>query len=220
MTSYAADLPYSAKPRKLDAFLSALGDAPGVLSRSLLDQVRVMAATSNEGVVLLIGPSALWLVPWAMDALQPGTRVVALVEPGQEALVQQLGPLVQDDLRLALRVQDAASFLADMDDQKFDLIVDTDSSVPVDTAMKQIFTFGSLILGRSTAASVDPKDAVSLELADEQGAFSGQLIKPRPATLRRRGGRKNRIADREPGQKPPKELLEGFFPEGGSATPR
>lgn len=220
MTRYAADLPYSAKPRKLDAFLDALGDAPGVLSRSLLDQVRVMAATSNEGVVLLVGPSALWLIPWAMDALQPGTRVVALVEPGLEGLVTKLGPLVQDDLRLALRVQNAPSFLADMDDQKFDLIVDVDEAVSLEAALKQIFTFGSLILGRRTSTAVDAKDAVSLEFLDDDGTLSGQLIKPRPATLRRRGGRKNRIADREPGQKPPKELLEGFFPEGGSAASR
>jgi len=36
------------------------------------------------------------------------------------------------------------------------------------------------------------------------------VIKPRPASLRRRGGRKTRIADRKPQQQPPNELLDAF----------
>ena len=112
------DLSYSVKPRKLEAFAEVLGKAPGFLTSALADQVRIMSATSNDGIVLLLGTSSLWLIPWAMDALQPGTRVVVVVEPDAQPLVARLGALVQDDLRLAIRIHESNSFLTDMVEQK------------------------------------------------------------------------------------------------------
>lgn len=203
-------LPEAVKPRKFEAFQAVLGEAPGHLSLALLNQARIMSATSNEGVILLIGPSALWLVPWVMDALQPGTRVVALVEPGNELLAERLGPLLQDDLRLAVRVQGAESFLADMGEQKFDLIVDVDAAARLEYCLNQLLAFGSLILGNERPVQVDDKECLSGELFGFDGSYAGQVIKPRPASLRRRGGRKTRIAHRKPQQQPPNELLDAF----------
>ena len=179
-------------PRSLAQFIDAIGEAPRPIGVQLGGMIRLLASTSHEGVILLGGNSALWVLPWVLDALQPGTRVVTLVDPAHASRITKLGRLVDSDLRLAIRVQDLPSFLADMGDQKFDLIVDLDAEATAEAEQAQLLPFGSLI--RADVQDLDNKDCVDLILHGAEGEVLGQVVKPRPVTLRRKGGRKARLS--------------------------
>lgn len=86
------------------------------------EMTRVLAASRPGGVVLCLGGGAGEMGAWALGGMDLASRLVVVVQDENEA--DMLRPIFDDDLRVTVHVQDAAAFLGDVRDHRFDLITD------------------------------------------------------------------------------------------------
>jgi len=86
------------------------------------EMTRVLAASRPGGVVLCLGGGAGEMGAWALGGMDLASRLVVVAQDEKEA--DMLRPVFDDDLRVTVHVQDAAAFLGDVRDHRFDLITD------------------------------------------------------------------------------------------------
>ena len=84
--------------------------------------IRVLAASRPGGVFVCLGRSAGETAAWMLDGMDLSARLVVVVRDDAEA--DSLRAILGDDLQLTVHVQDAAEFLRDVRDHRFDFIVD------------------------------------------------------------------------------------------------
>jgi len=83
---------------------------------------RVLAASRPGGVFLCLGGGAGEMGAWVLGGMDLSSRLVVVVQDGDES--DKLRPIFGDDLRITVHVQDAAAFLGDVRDHRFDLITE------------------------------------------------------------------------------------------------
>lgn len=109
--------------------LSSSGSTPAV-TPALGEVTRVLAASRPGGVFLCLGHGAGEMATWILDGMDLSGRLVAVVQNDDEA--DMLRPLLGDDLRVTVHVQDVVGFLRDVRDHRFDLITDLNPGKPAD----------------------------------------------------------------------------------------
>ena len=188
--------------------LSARGGAP-VVTPALGEVARVLAASRPGGVFLCLGRGAGEMAAWILDGMDLSGRLVVVVQDSDEAEV--LRPILGDDLRITVHAQEAAAFLGDVRDHRFDLITDLSSGQPADLTR---LALGRLALGAfymslhgapelSEMLSGQTTGAGDQEAAMDPGSFafahlSGELgvslivRGPQRVQAKRRGGRRAR----------------------------
>jgi len=101
--------------------LASRGERPAV-SHGLGELTRALTASRPGGIFLCLGRGAGEMATWIFDGMDLSGRLVVVVQNNQEADV--LRPLLDDDMRITVHVQDALAFLGDVRDHRFDLITD------------------------------------------------------------------------------------------------
>ncbi len=86
------------------------------------EMARLLAASRPGGVFLCLGGGAGEMGAWVLGGMDLASRLVVVVQDGDDA--DLLRPVFGDDLRVTVHVQDAAAFLGDVRDHRFDLITD------------------------------------------------------------------------------------------------
>ena len=112
--------PPQAYQRLCEAFSSRGGEPTEFRPHGEL--TRVLAASRPGGVFLCLGGGAGEMGAWVLGGMDLASRLVVVVQDGDEA--DKLRPVFDDDLRVTVHVQDAAAFLGDVRDHRFDLITD------------------------------------------------------------------------------------------------
>ena len=112
--------PPQAYQRLCEAFSSRGGEPTELRPHGEL--TRVLAASRPGGVFLCLGGGAGEMGAWVLGGMDLASRLVVVVQDGDEA--DKLRPVFGDDLRVTVHVQDAAAFLGDVRDHRFDLITD------------------------------------------------------------------------------------------------
>lgn len=188
--------------------LSSRGGEPAV-GPPLGQLTRVLATSRPGGVFLCLGRGAGEMATWIMDGMDLSGRLVAVLQNNEEA--DMLRALLADDMRITVHVQDAAAFLSDVRDHRFDLITDLNSGQAAELTS---LALGRLALGAfylsphrvgeltdmlsaQDTASADPDgtlDADSFAFAQLPEELAVSLIVRGPHTVRakRRGGRRAR----------------------------
>lgn len=82
--------------------------------------VRVLAASRPGGVFLCLGAGETGA--WIVDGMDLSSRLVVVSDDAVEA--DRLRAALGDDLRVTVHVQNAAAFLDDVREHRFDLIID------------------------------------------------------------------------------------------------
>jgi len=83
---------------------------------------RALAASKVAGTFLCIGEGAGEIGAWVLDGMDFSSGLVVLVQSPEEAAV--LERELDRDVRASVHLQEAASFLIDVNAHRFDLIVD------------------------------------------------------------------------------------------------
>ena len=83
---------------------------------------RALAASKVAGTSLCIGEGAGEIGAWVLDGMDFSSGLVVLVQSPEEAAV--LERELDRDVRASVHLQEAASFLIDVNAHRFDLIVD------------------------------------------------------------------------------------------------
>lgn len=188
--------------------LSARGGAP-VVTPALGEVVRVLAASRPGGVFLCLGRGAGEMAAWILDGMDLSGRLVVVVQDSDEAEV--LRPILGDDLRITVHAQEAAAFLGDVRDHRFDLITDLSSGQPADLTRLALsrLALGALYMslhgapelsemlsgqtagGGDQEAALDPAGFAFAHLSGELG-ISLIVRGPQRIQAKRRGGRRAR----------------------------
>ena len=199
--------PPQAYLRLCEAF-SSQGVEPTAL-RPLGELTRVLAASRPGGVFLCLGGGAGELGAWVLGGMDLASRLVIVAQDRDEGDV--LRPVFGDDLRVAVHVQDAAAFLGDVRDHRFDLITDLNPGPATELsrlALGRLAT-GALYMTRHSPAeltqmlSVQGTEAGNQESALDPSRFvlthlPGELDVtliargPQRIQAKRRGGRRAR----------------------------
>ncbi len=186
--------------------LSARGGAPAV-APALGEVARVLAASRPGGVFLCLGRGAGEMAAWILDGMDLSGRLVVVVQNSDEAKV--LRPILGDDLRITVHAQEAAAFLGDVRDHRFDLITDLSSGLPADLTRLALgrLALGAfymslhgapqlseMLSGQTTGAEEAALDPASFVFAHLSGELDVSLIVrgPQRVQAKRRGGRRTR----------------------------
>lgn len=186
--------------------LSARGGAPAV-APALGEVARVLAASRPGGVFLCLGRGAGEMAAWILDGMDLSGRLVVVVQNSDEAEV--LRPILGDDLRITVHAQEAAAFLGDVQDHRFDLITDLSSGQPADLTRLALgrLALGAfymslhgapqlseMLSGQTTGAEEAALDPASFLFAHLSGELGVSLIVrgPQRVQAKRRGGRRVR----------------------------
>ena len=84
-------------------------------------QLRVHAGTRIGGVILSAGRQVIPYVSWIQDGMSMSSRIILHTE--SETTAELVRPQYATDIRIATHVQDLSSFLSDIEEHRFDLIV-------------------------------------------------------------------------------------------------
>ena len=84
-------------------------------------QLRVHAGTSIGGVILSAGRQVIPYVDWIQDGMSMSSRLILHTE--SEKTAELIRPRYSTDIRIATHVQDLSSFLSDIEEHRFNLIV-------------------------------------------------------------------------------------------------
>lgn len=154
--------------------LASRGERPAV-SHKLGELTRALTASRPGGVFLCLGHGAGEMATWVFDGMDLSGRLVIVVPNNQEA--DALRPLLDDDMRITVHVQDALAFLGDVRDHRFDLITDLN---PVEGAGIAPMALRRLALG---AFYLSPHGVSELAgiLSVENAAGAGEEAAPNAA---------------------------------------
>lgn len=166
---------------------------------------RCLAASKVRGVLLQLGSGSAALSAWLVDGMDITSRLIAL-HPG-EARLDATRRVAGNDIRVAVHAQAAASFLEDMQRNRFDLVVvdrpDTPGALLV-AAIALLAPGGMLCLMDGAGTGRPPgEDALSALAGNDdcrwtrlQAPVAGLLATRCPPESRpvRRGGRSARHA--------------------------
>jgi len=184
---------------------AAVGGAADV-DLPLGELCRVLAASRPGGVFLCLGSGAGGIGAWVLDGMDLSSRLVIVVGGDEEA--DLLRPILGDDLRVTVHVQDPAGFLGDVREHRFDLIADLCPGPPADATG---LALGALAPGGFCVTHHDIAELAKM-LSTETPGFEGipgvdSLVStglplepgvslvvrgPPRARARRRGGRRTR----------------------------
>ena len=156
--------PPQAYQRLCEAFSSRGGEPTEFRSHGEL--TRVLAASRPGGVFLCLGGGAGEMGAWVLGGMDLASRLVIVVQNGDEA--DRLRPAFDDDLRVTVHVQDAAAFLGDVRDHRFDLI--TDLSPGQATELSRL-ALGRLAPGAFYMTRQSPAELT--QMLSAQGAAAG-----------------------------------------------
>lgn len=177
--------------------------APAV-TRPLGELMRVLSASRPGGVFLCVGDGAGEAGAWTLDGMDLSSRLVVVVEDAHAA--EALRTVFGDDLRVTVHAQDAADFLGDVRDHRFDLITDVGTRGSARLAALELgrlapgaffmtrqsdSALAEMLAAGDAAAALDPADFTLTHLPGELGVTLLSRRTPRPAA-RRRGGRRSR----------------------------
>lgn len=178
------------------------------LTQPLGELTRVLAASRPGGAFVCLGHGAGEASGWILDGMDLASRLVVVLGDAGEA--ESLGAILGDDLRVTVHLQEAAAFLDDVREHRFDLIIDLSPDVSarlVQLELGRLAPGAFLVTRQSTAtlaamtaaraddvepaADTDPDVFVLARLPEELGIT---LITPRSRRPRakRRGGRRAR----------------------------
>jgi len=139
---------------------------------ALGELTRVLAASRPGGVFLALGRGAGELATWILDGMDLSARMVIVIQSEDEA--DMLRALLGNDLRVAVHVQNAVSFLRDVRDHRFDLVADL-SLGPA--AVLTRLALGRLALGAFYMSLHTPEQlARSLGLQNAPGAAPEEAL--------------------------------------------
>ncbi len=203
-TTSQAPLAYA----RLCESLASRGERPAV-SHGLGELARALAASRPGGVFLCLGRSAGEMATWIFDGMDLSGRLVVVVQNNQEA--DALRPLLDDDMRITVHVQDALAFLGDVRDHRFDLITDLNPAedagmAPLALRRLALGAFYLSLHGASELAgmlSAESAAAPGEEAAPNANSFAFAQLPaelavsltvhgPRRVQTKRRGGRRAR----------------------------
>jgi len=171
--------------------------------------IRVLAASRPGGVFVCLGRGAGEMAAWMHDGMDLSARLVVVVQDDGEA--DSLRAILGDDLQLTVHVQDAAEFLRDVRDHRFDFIADLNPGPADELARLALARLapGAFYLCRhascdlmallDTGGSPDgdsdtPLDDYRFSVAQVGGETQVSLLVhgPHRPRARRRGGRRTR----------------------------
>jgi len=163
---------------------------------------RVLAASRPGGVFLCLGSGAGGIGAWVLDGMDLSSRLVIVVGDDEAGLLR---PILGDDLRVTVHVQDPAGFLGDVREHRFDLIADLCPGPPADVTG---LALGTLAPGGFCVTRHDIAKLLSAEAPGTEGVpGSDALIStglplepgvtlvvrgPPKVRAKRRGGRRTR----------------------------
>lgn len=156
--------PPQAYQRLCEAFSSRGGEPTEFRPHGEL--IRVLAASRPGGVFLCLGGGAGEMGAWVLGGMDLASRLVVVVQDGNEA--DKLRPVFDDDLRVTVHVQDAAAFLGDVRDHRFDLITDLS---PGQAAELSRLALGRLAPGAFYMTRHSPAELT--QMLSAQGAAAG-----------------------------------------------
>lgn len=168
---------------------------------------RVLAASRPAGVFLCLGRGAGEVATWILDGMDLSARLVVVVPDNDTA--GMLGPVLGDDLRVTVHVQDPLDFLRDVRDHRFDLITDFDPGHAAELTRLALhrLTLGAFYLSRHASAELTEVLAAQSPASGDAGQQVTGLVcaqlptepgislvvhGPRRFQAKRRGGRRAR----------------------------
>lgn len=149
---------------RLCEIFSSQGGEP-TLFRPHGEMTRVLAASRPGGVFLCLGSGAGEMGAWVLGGMDLSSRLVVVVPDGEQA--QLLRPVFDNDLRVTVHVQDAAAFLGDVRDHRFDLITDLS---PGQTAELSRLALGRLATGAFYMTRHSPGELTQILSAESTAA--------------------------------------------------
>jgi hypothetical protein len=156
---------------------------------------RVLAASRPGGVFLSLGDGAGGIGIWILDGMDLSSRLVVVVGGEEEA--GMLRPILGDDLRVTVHVQNPAGFLGDVSAHRFDLVADLCPSPPAvvtGPALSALAPGGFCVTRHAVAELAELPGDDSLVATDLALDGNVTLIVrgPQKVQARRRGGRRAR----------------------------
>ena len=157
--------------------------------------LRVWAGTKNGAVCLASGREAMPYVHWLQDGMTMNSRLIVHSEAAE--ISNLVSPHFSTDIRVATHTQDLASFLDDIEEHKFDLIVVdvNDQSPDTGSTVLQRLAEQGMLLAVGIAVTQSPlikecADAYFLSQTDEhdKGVIASKKSIQHRAV--RRGGRR------------------------------
>ena len=184
------------------------GNGEPRLTPALGEFTRVLAASRPGGTFVSLGHGADEAGAWIVDGMDLASRLVVVVGDGDEA--ESLRTVLGDDLRVTVHVQEAAAFLDDVREHRFDLITDLSAAVSARLVKLELGRLapGAFFVTRQSSAALsemisqsaaehgaraamDADGLVLARLPEELGITLITRRNPRPQA-KRRGGRRAR----------------------------
>jgi hypothetical protein len=138
---------------------------------------RVLAAARPGGVFLCLGSGAGGIGAWILDGMDLSSRLVIVAGGDDEA--DLLRSVLGDDLRVTVHVQDAAGFLGDVHEHRFDLVADLCPGPP---AAATRLALGALAPGGFCVTRHDIAELAKMLSAEAPGSESIPRVDPLVST--------------------------------------
>ena len=160
--------------------------------------LRVMAGTKSGAVVLVTGTQVIPYVDWLQDGMAMNSRLILHNQSKQ--VTQLVQPHFSTDIRVATHVQDFVTFLTDIEEHRFDIVVaDVNETDPeaITTLLERMADYGLLMgigveyqLNHLVQICGDDYFFCSMDQPDNSVVLSKKSIQHR--AVRRGGRRRNR----------------------------
>lgn len=135
-------------PRGFDNWLKTLADN-GIgngFHSDIASLLRVFAGTKNGGVTLATGTQSIPYVDWVQDGMAMNCRLI--LHSTSKIVDDLIQPHFSTDIRIATHQQDFSTFLSDIEEHRFDLIlldVDEITTGESTTVVERLTDHGLLI---------------------------------------------------------------------------
>lgn len=160
-------------------------------------QLRVFAGTRAGGITLCTGKLTLPYVDWIQDGMSMSSRL--LIHTENDAIIDLVRPHYSTDIRVATHLQELSSFLSDIEEHRFDMVLIDANDIGEHTVREVTRRVGDhgLLVGVGAPAALERLNLdlegthFSCRLGDSAHciAFSRKGLQHRAS---RRGGRRGR----------------------------
>ncbi len=114
-------------PYKLPDYLQQLQSLglPHEYDETLAQQLRLQASVKSGGIIFISGTDCMVYAPWIADGMSMATRLLVHIESSDELpfAYQDLKLLFDQDIRIAAHIQNTDSFMQDLSQYQFDLML-------------------------------------------------------------------------------------------------